>query len=145
METIVRFLNLCCHIYDDMQQELQKLGLTENESKVYLALLELGSTNAGQIIKKTKLHRNIVYDNLDKLIDKGLVSFIVAGKIKHFETTAPTELKEYIERQKKEIVEKEKLADEILPQIKARRETIERKQEASIFKGKKALRILLEE
>ena len=34
-----------------MKEELKRLGLTENETKVYLALLELGSTNAGEIIK----------------------------------------------------------------------------------------------
>ena len=71
-----------------MISELTKLGLTLNEAKVYFALLELGSTNAGEIIKKTKLHRNIVYDKLDKLIEKGLVSFVTIKNIKQFEVTS---------------------------------------------------------
>ncbi len=127
-----------------MKEELKKLGLTENESKVYLALLELGSTNAGKIIKRTNLHRNIVYDNLNKLISKGLVSFVVIRNIMHFETTPPLELKEYIEKQKKEIIKKERLVNRILPEIEKRR-SIERKQEATVFKGKMGLKTVLDE
>ncbi len=127
-----------------MIKELRKLGLTENESKVYSALLELGSINAGEIIKKTKLHRNIVYDNLNKLIDKGLVSFVIIKNIKYFEITPSTELRNYIEKQKREVNEKEKVVNKILPEIEKRR-NIERKQEATIFKGKKALKTILQE
>jgi len=128
-----------------MREELKKLGLTENETKVYLALLELGNVNAGQIIKKTKLHRNIVYDNLDKLIEKGLVSFVVIKNIKYFEATSSNELKEYVEKQKKEALDKEKIVTNILPKIDKLRISSERKQEATIFKGKKGLRTILEE
>lgn len=61
---------------------LVKLGLTTNEATVYDCLLGLGITTAGKIIKKTHLHRNIVYDNLEKLIKKGLVSFVIIKGIK---------------------------------------------------------------
>ncbi|MFZ5955381.1 MAG: TrmB family transcriptional regulator [Nanoarchaeota archaeon] len=128
-----------------MKQELMSLGLTNNEAIVYLALLETGSTNAGEIIKKTKLHRNIVYDNLERLIEKGLVSFVLIKNIKYFETTSPKELKEYIEKQKREIVDKEKIVNQIIPEIDKKRSFPEKKQEAIIFKGKKGLKTILEE
>ena len=128
-----------------MIEELRKLGLTENESKVYLALLELGSINAGEIIKKTKLHRNIVYDNLDKLIEKGLASFVIIKNVRHFEVTPPNELKEFIKKQKQEVLQKEQLINKILPQINKLRISSERKQEATIFKGKKGLKTIFEE
>ena len=128
-----------------MKEELKRLGLTENETKVYLALLELGSTNAGEIIKKTKLHRNIVYDNLDRLIEKGLVSFVTIKNIKHFEATSSEELKDFIEKQKEEILQKEQIANKLLPQIDKIRTSAERKQEATVFKGKKGLKAILEE
>ncbi|OGJ19970.1 hypothetical protein A3K73_03355 [Candidatus Pacearchaeota archaeon RBG_13_36_9] len=128
-----------------MKEELRKLGLTENEASVYLALLELGSTNAGEIIKKTKLHRNIVYDNLNKLIEKGLVSFVLIRNIKHFEATSSSELKDYIEKQKQEILEKEKIANQIIPEINKARESPEMKQEAAIFKGIRGVKTILDE
>lgn len=126
-----------------MEEELIRLGLTGNEAKVYSALLILGSTNAGEIIKKTRLHRNIVYDNLDKLIEKGLISFVVVKNIKHFEISGVEELKEYVIKQKAEILEREKIVNQLIPKIKEKEET-ERKQEATIFKGKRGLKTVLE-
>ena len=56
---------------------LEAAGLTGNEIKVYLALLELGSVTAGEILKKIEIHRGAVYDTLDKLMEKGLVSYVI--------------------------------------------------------------------
>ena len=39
---------------------LENLGLTKAEIKVYLALLELGSSKAGAIIKKTNLPSKLI-------------------------------------------------------------------------------------
>lgn len=128
-----------------MKEELTRLGLTENEAEVYLALLDLGSTNAGAIIKKTRLHRNIVYDNLDKLIEKGLVSFVTIKNIKQFETTPSKELKEYVKKRKEEVLNEEKIVSQLVPQIEKIRISAERKQDATIFKGKRGLKTVLDE
>ena len=50
-------------------KKLEKLGLNRNEAEVYVDLLKLGQTSAGELIRRTGFHRNIVYDNLEKLID----------------------------------------------------------------------------
>lgn len=55
-----------------IQQTLEKIGLTTNEIKVYLALIDLGTTLAGNIAKKAKLHRRQTYDALHRLIGKVL-------------------------------------------------------------------------
>lgn len=130
---------------DNLNAELLSLGLTANETAVYLALLDLGGTSAGELIKKTNLHRNIVYDNLEKLIKKGLVNFIIIRGIKRFETTPPEELKEYIEKQKKEIAKRERTLTELLPIIEKKRKEILRPAEAAIFRGKVGLKNVLEE
>jgi len=54
-----------------IQENLRKAGLTENESKTYLALLETGPSQAGVITRKTGLHRRVIYDTLEMLIKKG--------------------------------------------------------------------------
>lgn len=64
--------------------KLKKLGFSENEAKVYLALLEIGFSTSGPIIKKVGLHRNIVYDCLEKLIKRGLASETIQRGKKHF-------------------------------------------------------------
>ena len=64
---------------------LEDLGLTNAEIKTYLALLELGTTSAGNLIKKLSMHRAAVYDIIELLINKGLVSYIIKANRKYFE------------------------------------------------------------
>ena len=89
---------------------LEQLGLTEAESKVYLALLELGSSQAGKITSKTGIHRRTVYDSIERLIEKGLVSFISQNNIKFFESVDPQQLLEILK-------EKQDNLKQILPQL----------------------------
>jgi len=68
---------------------LRELGFSEREIKVYLALLKLGQTTVGPIAAKTRMQHSKVYQTLEKLIDKGLVSFVLKSKTKHFEAQDP--------------------------------------------------------
>ena len=89
---------------------LQELGLSITESKVYLALLDLGSGLAGEITKKSQINRTNVYDALERLIEKGLVSYVVSANRKIFEPVNPERLKEILE-------EKEENLKKILPEL----------------------------
>lgn len=60
---------------------LQDIGLTNNQSTLYLYLAKNGSSKAGEIIKATGLHRNIVYSVLEELIDKRLIGSTKKNKI----------------------------------------------------------------
>ena len=63
---------------------LERVGLTKNEIKIYLALLELGTTTTGPLTRKAGIHASRVYESLNNLIKKGLVSFVIKANIKHF-------------------------------------------------------------
>lgn len=117
---------------------LEKLGLTENQAKVYLALLRLGSVTAGIIIKETGLHRAYVYEILEKLMDKGLVSHVIQAQRKYFEASSPRKFLEIISEEKQNIQEKEQEIKKILPQLIETRK-LETEQEATVYKGKKGL------
>lgn len=80
-----------------IENQLKQLGFNKNESKVYLALFDLGKCKAGQIIEQTKLHRNLVYTALDELVSKNLVSKMEKGKIAIFELNDPEVLSELME------------------------------------------------
>ncbi|MEI6498753.1 MAG: helix-turn-helix domain-containing protein [bacterium] len=81
-------------------QNLQDLGLSSNEARVYFALIELKKTSAGEIIKKTNLHRSIVYESLDKLVDKKLVTKSNKNNIAFYYPTDPNHIIQRIEVQK---------------------------------------------
>src|SRR3989338_9161192 len=116
-------------------ENLEKVGLNSNEARVYLALLELGPSLVGKITEKSKVHRRTVYDVLESLIDKGLVSYIVEINRKVFEATEPERLLELLKEREKEI-------KEILPELQTKKNASRRKQEATIFRGKKGLRTI---
>ena len=57
-----------------MFDELKKIGLSENETGAYLALLELGSATAQDISKKSGIKRATTYVQLEALMQLGLVT-----------------------------------------------------------------------
>jgi len=116
---------------------LKKIGLGGNESKVYLALLELGSGLAGEITKRSGVNRTNVYDSLERLIEKGLATFVISANRKVFEPVNPVRLKEILK-------EKQELLDSILNELIYKYKENAVKQEATIFRGKKGLKSMFE-
>src|SRR5437762_71874 len=74
--------------------QLTQLNLSPNEAKVYLALLEIGQTSAGEIIKKTRLHRSVVYETFDKLIARKLIFTLQKQKIAFYQAKDPQKLED---------------------------------------------------
>ncbi|MFC1647754.1 TrmB family transcriptional regulator, partial [Patescibacteria group bacterium] len=68
---------------------LKNLGLTNKESKIYLACTELGSSVVSQISKQAGVNRVTTYDILEKLIQKGFVNYFTKNKIKYFSAVKP--------------------------------------------------------
>ena len=58
----------------DKNKILEKIGLTKNESAIYLALLDLGTSNISQISEKTSIHRPLIYKALPSLLEKNLIT-----------------------------------------------------------------------
>ena len=78
-------------------KKLQSLNFTENQIHIYLALYKLKTAKAGEIIKKTKIHRNIVYSVLEELINKNLVNKSLQKGMWIYETLPTTNLLKEIE------------------------------------------------
>ncbi len=117
---------------------LQETGLSQTESKVYLALLDLGSGMAGSITKKSGVNRTNVYDALERLLEKGLVSFMISANRKVFEPVSPERL---LEIQK----EKEDKLKEVLPELKEKFKSSKSKEEATLFRGLKGIKAIFED
>lgn len=113
-------------------------GLTRLESKVYLTLLDIGPSIAGIITRKSGIHRRSVYDALERLIEKGLVGYIVKNNRKYFEASNPDKLLELLK-------EKEELLQEKMPQLKVKYERTIEKSETLFFKGKNGLKTIFED
>ena len=102
---------------------LQEVGLTNNEVKLYEALLKLGSAPSGKITYETGLHRSRVYEGLNRLMEKGLVSFVKKGTITYFEATASEKILDVLEEEKIDLEEKIKKMETAVKQLNQFRET----------------------
>lgn len=69
---------------------LKKVGFTQKEAQVYLALLELGQGDASEISKKAGLKRTIIYVIIDELIEKGYATKLPNKKINTYQTIDPS-------------------------------------------------------
>lgn len=120
--------------------ELIGLGFNKNEAKVYLALIRFGKADARTLIRETKFHKNIVYDNLEKLIDKGLVSFILEGRKQIFQIAYPDSLVDFFENKQKELDEQKNNAEKISKEIGKIVDKLPSGSVATIFRGIKGVR-----
>ncbi|MGV8162319.1 MAG: TrmB family transcriptional regulator [Candidatus Nanoarchaeia archaeon] len=85
---------------------LKKTGLTENETTIYLFLLKNGETTTGPIIKETKIANSRVYESLNALIKKGLVTYNLQKNGKHFKAESPKKLIELEQEKIKQLEQK---------------------------------------
>ena len=76
-----------------------------------------------------------IYEILDKLINKGLVAFIIKEKTKYFSATNPNKLLEYANNLKKEIEKKEKAVEAIIPNLTKMHEFVKKAYSTTIYTG----------
>ncbi len=97
---------------------LGKLGLTKTEIKIYLALTRLGQTTTTKIIRDSQINPSKIYESLDKLIQKGLVSYVIKSNKKFFTASPPETLKEIIKEKKEKLKEQEKEINVLITSLK---------------------------
>ena len=77
---------------DKLRKILEDTDFTEGESKVYISLLELGESKVGPLIKSSNISRSKVYDILERLIGKNVVSKIEKNGILVYQSLPPQSL-----------------------------------------------------
>lgn len=107
-----------------MLEELNKIGLSNNEARVYLALLELGSATVQQIAQVAQVNRPTTYVQLETLMKDGLVTFFEKApsnkKLKsktYFRVEDPEYLQKLVSRERSQIDERERELVGILPEL----------------------------
>ncbi len=113
---------------------IKEAGLTEGEAKVYLSLLELGPSTTGPIIQKSGVAKSIIYQLLEKLLQKGLASYLTKDKTKYFQAAEPNKILDYIEERERQLQENKKKVEEILPKLILKQKEA-KPSEAKVFEG----------
>ncbi len=113
--------------------ELSKLGLTETESIIYQTVLKIGRCTVKEISKEAGFHRTNIYDILEQLKEKGLITYSKEGKSTYYKASDPTNLYQILE-------EKKEFLDQILPELVNMQEEEKDKISVEIYKGNEGMK-----
>ncbi len=114
---------------------LEDIGLTKGEIKVYLALLNLGSSTSGPLIIKSNVSRSKVYEILERLKEKGLVSEIIQDNTRFFHAFSPLKILDYISNKKETLTQQAEDFKQIIPELIAQQHTPADKEHVKTYLG----------
>lgn len=125
---------------------LQQFGLNEKQTKVYLAILELGQAPVQKIAKKAGIERTNTYYVLENLERLGLVSRTIKNNKTVFTALNPQNLEGIFAKQKAQLEhqlddKKEKLAI-LLPQLQALYQSAGPKPKITFYEGREGIKII---
>jgi sugar-specific transcriptional regulator TrmB len=127
---------------DHLEKELEKIGLSEKEAKVYLAALELGPSTAQTIAAKATVNRPTTYIMIESLIKRGLMSSFEKGKKRYFVAGKPAQLLHLIGSRKRELDEQEKKILELIPVFQNVADLDDQKPTVQVFEGSEATKVI---
>jgi sugar-specific transcriptional regulator TrmB len=78
-----------CH---PMIDQLVRLGLTPTEALIYTTLLKTGASFVAPIVQQTQKHRHIVYQALEKLEEKNLITVAAKDRKRFYSISDPKRL-----------------------------------------------------
>ena len=113
--------------------ELTKLGLTEAESNIYQTVLKIGRCSVKDISKESGFHRTNIYDILEQLKEKGLITFSKEGKSTYYNVSDPQNLYSVLE-------EKKEFLDTIFPELLSLHKEQKREIEVEVYKGNEGMK-----
>lgn len=120
------------------EEQLKELGLTDNEVKIYLLLLQRGLMNPTKISQKLGLHRGYVYDALERMQEKEVVNSILKDNKKYFQATNPETIIELLKLRLENF-------EKIIPDLKKISEVAKEETNVELHRGKRVYRTLLKD
>jgi sugar-specific transcriptional regulator TrmB len=119
---------------------LREIGLTDGESRTYLALLKTGSSSTGAIAKQSQISRSKVYFTLDKLEKKGLVSHIDRGGVTYFQAVEPSKIEDYLRDKEEELQRLKSDFRGFLPELQSYYDQAGDRTQVKVYQGIKGLK-----
>ena len=116
---------------------LQKLGLNPKEIKLYLKLLELGSSSANPLSKRIDENRTTTYSLLNSMEKKGAVSYFMKNNVKYY---SPSDPKILIGR----FLDDAKALKELLPELLAINNQYGQKPKITFYEGVNGIKQICE-
>lgn len=124
--------------------ELEEVGLSKQEAKTYLGLLELREAKTGPLCEKTRIHSSNIYPILESLIKKGLVNYQIKNNIKIYSASNPESLKQILKEKEEKFKQQKESIENLIIDLKKRSVQTDN-QEYKYFEGISGVKSLWEE
>ena len=118
---------------------LKKAGFNEKETSVYLSALELGTSRASIIARKSGIVRSTCYGILEELVQKGLASKTERDGLLYFNVDNPELLKKYVQSQKENLENVEREINRVLPELRNMTHQYGFKPQVEFYEGPKGV------
>lgn len=128
-----------------LQELLEKIGLSDKETRVYLAALELGAQPASTFSKKAHLNRTTSYAVLKSLLNKGLMSSLVKNGVSRYEAVAPSALLRFVENRKVHFEECRREIEHYLPTFESLGNSLLKRPKVKYFEGLEGVKAVMED
>lgn len=109
-------------------KNLISIGFSEKEALVYLALLQLGKRTVTVIARNANINRTTVYDILDSLAAKGLVSISGKEPLQEYVAESPDKILNLVRQDIEQKQASLKQAEDLVPQLKSMHNVTDRPQ-----------------
>ncbi|VVB76223.1 HTH-type sugar sensing transcriptional regulator TrmBL1 [uncultured archaeon] len=112
----------------------RRLGFTEHETEIYLILLRNRELSAYEIAQKTGFYKQVCYDALNRLLEKGYVNAVSVGKSRLFKATNPEVIFEALNDEVEQL-------KSVLPELLKAHKQSEDNLSVEVYKGKNFVKI----
>ena len=120
------------------EDQLRELGLTDNEVRIYLLLLQHGAMNPAEIAQRLGLHRGYIYDALERMQEKEVINSVLKTNKKYFQATNPENLVELLKLRLENF-------QKVVPDLMKLQQLTQEETSVEVHKGKRVYRTLLKD
>jgi len=122
------------------ERYLSELGFTEGEEKAYVALLKLGSSTTGPIAKEAEISRSKLYEVLEKLTRKGVVSHFKKNNVSRFVAAPPHRIVDYIKEKEQALSVQRVAFEKKIPLLQGFVDQKDVSKEAEVYEGMEGIK-----
>ena len=122
---------------------LRKIGLTDSEIEVYLDLIKHGESLASEIASRVNISRTYVYDAIQNLIDRGLITYVIKNNRRYFKALEVEKLLEYLDERTEQLKKQKQEVNKLIKKLKVLQTPIKKKPVVEVFEGKEGLKTIL--
>lgn len=128
---------------EEIYRQLEDMGLSEKEARVYVANLMLGPATVQQIANQAEIKRVTAYVILESLSNLGLVAQTSHGKKTFFSAEDPVSLRRLLDKKERELQQQRDNLSGILSELQALKSIPSESPVVKFYDGVEAIRTIM--